>query len=340
MHRIGAFLLQKQEIVAVCQELASRCVIIVDASLEKTVGKALYQNFSGEVDLLAIPGGEGSKTREMKARIEDTLLDWGALRDTCLLAVGGGALLDLVGFVAATYCRGIPYVSCPSTLLAMTDASIGGKTGINHPKGKNLIGAFYPPEHVFCDLALLETLPPKEWLWGLAETIKHALIGSRPLFTLLEQEWERVLRREQALIGPMIEASIAVKQRLVERDPYDQKGLRVLLNFGHTVGHALEASNGFRIHHGKAVAIGMLVEARLAYQKGWLDPGDYHRVEALLSRLPLPLDLRLDPAALRFDKKGKELVALTAIGAARLQPYQLNELREAWHATMRGHQNA
>ena len=265
---------------------------------------------------LVLPCGEVIKSRAMKEKIEDLLIKKGWGRESCLVAIGGGALLDVAGFVAATYCRGIPYVSLPTTLLAMTDAAIGGKTGVNVEEAKNWIGAFHHPKKIFIDLAFLKTLPEREFLYGLAETIKHSLIADPALFAFLEEHAEDILKRDPVLLQEMIYRSCSIKKGVIERDPYEE-GYRRILNFGHTTGHALETLSGYRCPHGQAVIMGMRLEAQVAHQMDYLSASSLDRFEALLRRFPFNMDYpeHLPYEMLVRDKKGAHhFVVLTGIG--------------------------
>jgi 3-dehydroquinate synthase len=260
-----------------------------------------------------VPAGETHKTRALKAAIEDRLLAAGLGRDTCLVAFGGGVTLDLAGFVAATYLRGIPHVLIPTTLLAQVDAAFGGKTGVNAPAGKNLVGAFHFPEAVLVDPQLLRTLPKAEWPGGLAEVVKHAVVGDPALFRLLERHAER-LRSPGRLDPVALRRAVSVKLDVVAADPFE-RGRRAVLNFGHTVGHALEAASGHAVPHGLAVAVGMAVESDVAVATCGFPAAERDRLLALLERLGLPTVARLPFARLRrylaVDKKNRE-------GAVRL----------------------
>ncbi len=263
------------------------------------------------------------KTRAAKEAIEDELTRRGHGRDTMLIGFGGGAICDLVGFIAATHLRGVPHILVPTTLLAMVDASIGGKTGIDTPLGKNLIGAFYPPRAIFADLDLLDTLPPRAWLHGLAEVFKLGLAYDPSLFDLPRDEL--VLR-----------AGLA-KMEIVERDPYDH-GLRAILNFGHTIGHALENLSNYTLPHGEAVAMGSLTESYLSLCMGLLDRASFDKIKTLYQRFAYRLPKGYSRAALkqamRSDKKRVagvvHFVLIDRIGhAVPSQPVPDEKLNEA-----------
>ena len=238
------------------------------------------------------------------------MLALGGGRDSAVVALGGGVVCDLAGFTAATYLRGVPFVPVPTTLLAMVDAAVGGKTAVDHPRGKNLIGAFHAPSAVFADVATLATLPEREFRSGLAEAVKTAVVGDAALFRKIERSPASLLLRQPAALADLVAACCRVKARIVEADELDANR-RALLNFGHTLGHALEHRLHYRMPHGEAVAVGMVLEARLASRAGLLSRRDADRIEALLDRLGLPTSLPrgVSPAKLlaaaRTDKKAR-----------------------------------
>lgn len=240
---------------------------------------------------LEIPDGEAHKTVETWHRLVEDLLAGGLDRRTPVLALGGGVTGDIVGFAAATALRGVPVVQVPTTLLAMVDSAIGGKTGVNSAGGKNLIGAFHTPILVYAAVSALQTLDDAELRCGLGEVVKHGLLGDPQLFALCEREAARILARDPAVLCALVERSVAVKSAVVAEDATEQ-GLRVILNLGHTVAHALEATLGFgALRHGEAVAIGLLAEARWAVARGAAAPELVTRLEALLRALELPTAL-------------------------------------------------
>jgi 3-dehydroquinate synthase len=264
------------------------------------------------------------RTVEMLSR---SLVKSGADRKSLLVAVGGGVVGDVAGFVAATYLRGIALVHLPTTLVAQVDSSIGGKTGVNLLEGKNLVGAFYPPRLVLTDPELLRTLPDREFGGGLAEVIKHAIIADAPMFAMLETNLEKVLRRDRQALGHLIPRNVEIKARVVSRDECES-GLREILNFGHTFAHALESVTQYRRYqHGEAVAWGMIAAAFLGHELGLTPAGDVSRIVALIRRLGLlPAWPRVPAAALlnamRSDKKTRSgilrFVLSPRIGEARL----------------------
>jgi 3-dehydroquinate synthase len=293
--------------------LAQRYVIITDSHLNRQ-GESLQAAFRRRglgCDLVSFPAGEGSKSRRVRDEIEDGIIRLGAGRDTALVALGGGVVGDLVGFVAATFKRGIPYVQVPTTLIGMVDSSIGGKTGINHAAGKNLIGSFHQPSAVYIDVDYLKTLPERHYASGLAEVIKCGVIADRALFASLETHLDRIVRREPDLMSRVIEACCRIKAKVVMEDPHESNR-RKILNYGHTIGHAIETLSGFRLAHGEAVAIGMVAEARLAARLGMLSAAAAARIARLCDATGLPTAVppAFTPAAIlqvaRHDKKNRQ----------------------------------
>ncbi len=293
---------------------ASTYIVLTDTCIQPLFGNALREGLErrGRKTLLvALPPGEPSKTRESKSAIEDRMLEAGMGRDSVLLALGGGVVGDLGGFVAATYCRGIPFFQIPTTLLAMVDSSIGGKTGVDHPAAKNWIGAYHQPSGVIMDVGTLKSLPDRQLRCGLAEVVKTGIIADPGLFRLLESRGKRVLERDEDLLVRIVERCCRVKSAIVRKDERES-GLREILNFGHTLGHALEKVSGYRIPHGEAVAIGMILECRVAVEMGRLSAEAALRTEKLLEGLGLPvaippeIDLDALQAATRLDKKARE----------------------------------
>ena len=240
------------------------------------VCRSLQKN-GRKTSLFTFPSGELSKTRATKERLEDRLLSEGFGSDTCVAAIGGGVVTDLAGFTAATYCRGVPIVMIPTTLLAMVDASLGGKNGVNTPRGKNLIGTIYQPKAVLIDPSVLGTLPPSELKNGIAEMIKHGIIADESYVSFLESHVSQLLALEAQTLAHGIAVSCRIKNQLIE------EGRRPLLNFGHTVAHALERLSGYTLAHGQAVAIGMVAEGRVAVERSAFPERAYERLGALIS---------------------------------------------------------
>jgi 3-dehydroquinate synthase len=304
-----------------------RVAMVADATVHELyrggrLGRPLWQG-----ETLTIPPGETSKTRDQWGRLSDQLLDRRFGRDSGLIALGGGVTGDLAGFVAATYMRGLPYIQIPTTLLAMLDASVGGKTGVDTPHGKNLIGAFHPPAAVLADPLTLTTLPEREYRSGLAEAVKHGLIADRAYFEWMEAESVALTRQEPEAVTRLIRRSIEIKAEIVSGDERES-GRRAILNAGHTVGHALEQASNYQLPHGEAVALGLVAECELAEQLGVAPSGLSRRVGALLDRLGLPRRLpeRLEPGALlagmRADKKNRGSQLRFALASAIGQVHQ------------------
>ena len=275
---------------------AQRYVVITDDQLERTYARRAAIDLSAP--LLSFPAGEGRKTRETWVDLTDRLLSHHAGRDACIVAVGGGVVGDVAGFVAATYLRGIPFIQVPTTLLAMIDASIGGKTGVNTPAGKNLVGAFHQPRLVLADLDTLDSLPAPQYAAGVAEAVKHGVIADADYFDFLEREAGAVAARKDPELERLVARSVEIKAGIVAADEREA-GIRAALNFGHTVGHAVEAASGYSLLHGEAVAIGMAYEARLAEILGIGERGLSGRVSDLLGTYRLPITR---PAAASVDQ--------------------------------------
>jgi 3-dehydroquinate synthase len=293
---------------------ASRYAVITDSHVAKLYGETLVARFRDatlQVQLFEFPAGEWNKTRETWATLSDRMLAAQFGRDSAVIALGGGVVGDLAGFVAATYLRGIPCIQVPTTLLAMIDSSIGGKAGVDVPAGKNLLGAFHQPRLVVADLDVLDSLPPPQLAAGMAEAVKHGVIADRRYFDALEQEHGAVTARDPGALERVVRRSVEIKAEVVAADEREA-GRRAILNFGHTVAHAIEATTKFTTLHGEAVAIGMAYEARLAEALGIAEPGTADRVQRLLERYDLPLDLpesaTVDDlvAAMQLDKKARE----------------------------------
>jgi 3-dehydroquinate synthase len=292
-------------------ELPRRAVIVTDTSVEALYAvhvQSALSNYGFTAHIVSIPPGEDQKSLGTVQRVYDRLHELQCGRDTTVIAVGGGVVGDLAGFVAATYHRGIPYVQVPTTLLAQVDSSVGGKTGVNLPYGKNLIGAFYQPRFVCIDVRTLATLPERELRSGMAEVIKYGAILDRDLFGELERNIDALLQPDLNLFGGIIERCCALKASVVAQDERES-GYREILNFGHTVGHAIEASAGYAVlTHGEAITWGMTAEAWMSVDAGGLPAGDADRLNALLARLSPPaIPAGIDPdmlyRAMYADKK-------------------------------------
>jgi 3-dehydroquinate synthase len=266
------------------------------------------QSAGYHVSMEEIPAGEEVKTMETAMRLYDRAVQLGMDRKSPIFALGGGVVGDLTGFVAATYMRGIPFIQIPTTLLAQVDSSVGGKVAVNHPQGKNLIGAFYQPKLVLIDPATLATLPEREWLSGMAEVIKYGVIDDADLFALLSQGDMSMLRGDREKMTYLIRRACEIKAKVVAADEKEQ-GLRMILNYGHTIGHAIERAGAYRKYtHGEAVAIGMAGAARLACKIGWCEKQKCSDIENAIIRYGLPVRYKgLSPVVveegLYHDKK-------------------------------------
>ena len=299
--------------------LAERCpaaayAVVSDSHVGPLYGEHLARALAEaghRAELFTFPAGEWNKTRETWADLSDRLLAHRFGRDAAVMAVGGGVVGDVGGFVAATYLRGVPCVQVPTTLLAMIDSSIGGKTGVDVPAGKNLLGAFHQPRLVVADLDTLGTLSPAQLAAGIAEAVKHGVIADAEYFEFLERDRAAVQAREPAAIDRLVSRSVEIKSSVVAADERET-GRRAILNFGHTVGHAIEAVAKFAMSHGEAVAMGMCAEARLAETLGIAPAGTASRIDRLLAAYALPRDVAESAAAddllaaMRQDKKAKQ----------------------------------
>jgi len=292
-----------------------------------------------------VPDGEASKSLRQVERLYHELLRAGADRHSALVALGGGVVGDLTGFAAATYLRGIPFVQVPTTLLAMVDSSVGGKTGVDLREGKNLVGAFHQPRLVAIDVETLRSLPARERAAGLAEVVKKAVIWDAELFAALERDAEALLALEESALVPALTRAVEIKAEVVQRDERES-GPRMLLNFGHTLAHAIEALAGYRgLLHGEAVAIGMVYAAERSESLGYAPLGTAARLEKLCRRLGLPTEppgftRSAYLAALRVDKKKQDsrihYVVLEGVGSARTVPLLPAEVAAALPARPRG----
>jgi 3-dehydroquinate synthase len=277
-----------------------KCFVICDENVAKYHSKkltSLMTDSGMEVDTITIPAGEEHKTRQMKDHLEDRLLELHADRQSTIIALGGGVIGDLAGFVAATFQRGIPFIQIPTTLLAQVDASIGGKVAVDHPMGKNLIGAFYQPLRVYIDTSTLSTLPEKEFRNGMAEVIKYAAILDSRFFAYLENNHARITGQDKKVLNKIVTWCCRMKKDIVEQDE-KETGLRRILNFGHTIGHAIERLQKYHISHGEAISIGMVAEAQLFRTLGYMNMSAVIRLRSLLTRYGLPVEL---PQSISID---------------------------------------
>lgn len=292
---------------------APRYVIITDSNVESHIGMdlvKLLRQAGIRVELLSFAAGENSKNMDTVVDLARRMVHLGADRQTAILALGGGVVGDVAGFLASIYMRGILLVQIPTTLLAQVDSSVGGKTGVDLPEGKNLLGTFYQPERVYADIGVLTTLPQAEIRNGLAEVVKYGMIRSPGLFDFLEQKWRDIVSLEPRTTAHIVFSSCSIKANVVSAD--EREGdLRRILNFGHTVGHAVEAAANYQIPHGEAVSMGMVVVSRISVAKGLMPEGDLDRLLRLLDRLNLPGKIPANLSRkelidlLRHDKKAR-----------------------------------
>jgi len=321
--------------------VTGRVAIVTDATVGPLYGGRLeggLRKAGFEVTRIAVPAGEAFKSLEEAARLYEALLDAGLDRHGLLLALGGGVIGDLAGFVAATFLRGVPHVQVPTTLLAQVDSSVGGKVGVNLARGKNLVGAFHQPRLVLADVACLRSLPLRQLRAGLAEVVKYGVIADAALFAWLEDHVEALLAAEERILADAVAASCRIKARIVQVDERDA-GARAILNFGHTVGHAIEVAGGYgRCLHGEGVALGMLVAAELSVRLGMCGRSLRERLASLLARLGLPshVGIRLEDLekSIHYDKKMKDgmnyFVLTKNIGSVSVAPvFDREALRES-----------
>jgi len=292
--RVGRRLLQQAGAWVTEITNPSRVVVITHPSINRLYGEKLSAGFSSAkvpIHCIEVPEGERSKSLQQAEKIYDRLLEWKCDRQTVLVALGGGVIGDLTGFVAATYVRGVPFIQIPTTVLAQVDSSVGGKTAVNHPRGKNMIGAFYQPKLVVADLETLESLPEKEFKAGLAEIIKYGVIEDAALFHYLENETQKILAHDDTALAHIVATSCAIKAKVVEKDERESH-YRMVLNFGHTVGHAIESLTGYSSFiHGEAVAIGMVIAAKLSQAMGYCSVDVPRRIANLIEAFGLPTRL-------------------------------------------------
>ncbi|CAN5728116.1 3-dehydroquinate synthase [soil metagenome] len=315
--------------------LAHRYAVITDHHVAELYGSRLLRALHSaghRADIFVFPAGEEQKTVRTWEAISDAMLEAGMGRDTAVVALGGGVAGDIAGFVAATHMRGVPVVQVPTTLLAMIDASVGGKTGVNAARGKNLLGAFHPPRAVIVDPEVLRTLPVEHLRRGLAEAVKHGAIADAEHLADIEATADALLLADPEALGRVIVRSVEIKAGFVGRDEREN-GPRKALNFGHTIGHALESLSGYRLMHGEAVAMGMVAEARIGEQCGVTEPGTAQRLRGVLCGLGLPTAIPPEVSVsavlehTRSDKKARngrvEYTLIRRIGV-------VNEAGERW----------
>jgi 3-dehydroquinate synthase len=324
---------------AIARSTGSRHAVVVTVpGVGRRYGATLKESLAHagmRVHRITVPDGDATKSLEQTGRIYDALLRFGADRNAVLVALGGGMVGDLTGFAAATYLRGVQFVQVPTTVLAMVDSSIGGKVGVNLPQGKNLVGAFYQPRLVWIDIDTLHSLPRRQRACGFVEAFKKAAIWDAKFFARFERDAEQLMELDASRLIPVIQGACRIKAEVVKRDEREGN-LRMLLNFGHTLGHAVEVLSGYEnVLHGEAVAMGMVAAARRSEALGFSPPGTAERIESLAARFGLPTELPPFPrnayiSALRVDKKMRDsriqYVVLRGIGRAetvRLTPAEI-----------------
>jgi len=292
----------------------SQIVVLTHPSIKSLYGEKLESSFSEtgvKPSWIEVPEGESSKSLEQAGKIFDRLFELNCDRKSLLIALGGGVIGDLTGFVAAVWLRGLPFIQMPTTLLSQVDSSVGGKTAVNHPQGKNLIGAFYQPHKVIIDLDTLKTLPENEFKAGLAEVVKYGVIEDPIFFQYIENNVQAVLEQDASCMSHIVETSCRIKGQVVEKDETESR-YRMILNYGHTIGHAVEALTQYKEYlHGEAVSIGMVHAARLSSNLGKCDSSVPERIQALLDKLGLPTalpELRPDEIveSMTHDKKAEK----------------------------------
>jgi len=287
---IGRDILDRMGLMIAKGNWSARYIIVTDTNVAALHGDrfmSLLGRLDLKMDLIEFPAGEASKNITTCLALADKLIELGADRTSALIALGGGVVGDMTGFLASIFMRGIPYIQVPTTLLAQVDSSIGGKTGVDLPAGKNMLGTFYQPKGVFIDLSFLDTLPAEEFKNGLAEIVKYGAIEDPDLLRILETETDAIAHRDPEVMKRLITKSCRIKKGIVEIDE-KENGLRRILNFGHTLGHAVEAESGFAIPHGHGVSIGMTAAARLAESLSYLPKADRVRIETILENIGLP----------------------------------------------------
>ena len=311
--KIGAGLLARLGRECARLKLGARCAIITDTNVGRRFAKPAFNALATagfSPSLIVVPAGETAKSLKTVQTCYDLLAAHRLERQSFIIALGGGVVGDLAGFVAATYLRGVAFVQVPTTLLAQVDSSVGGKVGVNLKAGKNLVGAFYQPRLVLCDLDTLKTLPEREFRAGLAEVIKYGIIRDAKLFAQLERDLPKLLRREPGTLAAVVARCCEIKAEVVGRDE-TEGGQRAILNFGHTIGHAIENISGYgKYLHGEAIAIGQVAAARLSCALTGLSGRDAGRIGDLFQRAGLPCGIKLSPGqrkklfvAMKLDKK-------------------------------------
>ncbi len=312
--RIGKGILDRVMLLIAKNHKAARYAIVTDSNVNRLYGRTMIDGMEKaglKAFVIEIPAGESSKNITVVMDVAGKLLAEGADRETMLIALGGGVVGDLTGFIASVYMRSVPYLQVPTTLIGQLDSAIGGKTAVDLPQGKNLLGTFYQPRAVFADVNFLDSLPDREFNNGLAEMIKYGIIEDESLFRRLEEDMDAIKSRDPGMLLKMIETCCRIKKSIVEIDEREQ-GLRRILNFGHTLGHALEAASDYSLSHGEGVALGMIAAARLSVIMNYLPRVESDRVKSVIARAGLPTtidaSLSMDEVIRRFraDKKKRD----------------------------------
>lgn len=326
--------------IGVLSNTSDRVALITDSNVGPLYAKRAAKQW-GNCTVIQVPAGEAYKTLDTVRDIYSQMFAAGCDRQTTVVALGGGVINDMAGFVAATFMRGVRFVTCPTSLLAMADASVGGKTGVDTPEGKNLIGAFKQPEAVLADLDLLKSLPADEFACGMAESIKHGLLSNKALLPqILDTDWGNSLQSESGFTAEqahefkqLVQNVIRVKRDVVQRDPFE-KGDRALLNLGHTFGHAIEQVTQFKVKHGEGVAMGLVCAANLSARLGYCPPSLQTEIEQMLKNVNLPTRIpKLDPEAIMDamqqdkKKKGRQLRFVLMKGIE--QPFVAHDVPES-----------
>ena len=309
----------------------TKTIIVTDENLEK-----LYHDQFPPWDTITVGTGEKIKTMDTMEYIYQKLVELEIDRSCFLVGIGGGIVCDIAGFAASTYMRGLNFGFVSTSLLSQVDASVGGKNGVNFRGYKNMIGTFNQPDFVICDTTMLKTLPHNELLSGFGEVVKHAVIGRKEMFAFLEKNYEKALGMDTSIFENLIYESVKIKAEVVRKDE-KEKGERRKLNFGHTLGHAIEKTMG--ISHGEAVSIGMVFAANLSVKRKMLSQGEADRIRGLLKAIGLPVEIGVNKGnileAMRKDKKregeGIHFVLLTGIGETKIEEIRIEELEEAVH---------
>ena len=328
---IGYRVLSKLGAVLDKKGLGSEAVIITNPSIARRYAGTIKTSLKKRgiaATVFLVPEGEGSKSVKTAFGLIERIARFSALKKPFIVALGGGVIGDLAGYVAAAYRRGVPYIQVPTTFLAQIDSAIGGKVGIDLPCGKNLVGAFYQPKLVFSDVACLSSLPVRQIRNGLAEAIKYGMIDDAGLFAFIEKDFQKLLGADMDKLGQLVYRCSRIKARVVMADEKETKGIRSILNFGHTIGHAIEASGKYRSYqHGEAIALGMKIAADISVQMGCLSSSHKERLNTLVAQVGLPTKLKKISTAkilkaMRHDKKflagQNRFVLASRVGSVKL----------------------